>query len=149
MAHTKVNYAAFADLLSTYSSEIALLRFRELSVRNLLFYQAEFVHLQRQLQQIEDYDASLNPAPEKRVNHRWPPSAMAKTTTVPPQTSGVPPSNSIAPSEPSGSAASVSTNIADLYHEKMLQIRETLENYRECSKTLMALFLIYIRRRGA
>ena len=49
MAGTKINYTAFAQFLASYPDELTLLRFRELSIRNLLFYQAELVHLARQL----------------------------------------------------------------------------------------------------
>lgn len=66
MAGTKINYTAVARFLASYPDEMTLLRFRELSIRSLLFYQAELVRLARQLQQLKDYDARMHPEPEKR-----------------------------------------------------------------------------------
>ena len=116
MASTKINYTAFAHFLASYPDELTLLRFRELSIRNLLFYQAELVHLARQLQQLEDYDAEMHPEPEKRVNHRWTPAMAAKP-------------REIRPSGPDD--ASATTTTLDLYRVKILEIRETLAKYSE------------------
>ena len=116
MAGTKSNYTAFAHFLASYPDELTLLRFRELSIRNLLFYQAELVHLARQLQQLEKYDAEMHPEPENRVNHRWTPAMAAK------------------PRENRKSGAddvSATTTTLDLYCEKILEIRETLAKYSE------------------
>lgn len=74
MAGTKINYTAVAQFLASYPDEMTLLRFRELSIRNLPFYQAELVRLARQvaqLQQLKDYGARMHPEPEKRVNNWW------------------------------------------------------------------------------
>ena len=116
MAGQNINYTAFAQFLSSYPDELTLLRFRELSIRNLLFYQAELVHLTRQLQQLEDHDAEMHPEPEKRVNHRWTPAMAAK-----PRESRT--------SDADGVTAT--TTIVDLYCEKILEIRETLTKYSE------------------
>lgn len=110
MAGTKINYTAFAQFLASYPDELTLLRFRELSIRNLLFYQAELVHLARQLQQLEDYDAEMHPEPENRVNHRWTPAMAAKPREI--RTSGA-------------DDVSATTTTLDLYCEKILEIRET------------------------
>ncbi len=117
MARTIINYTALAQFLASYPDELTLLRFRELSIRNLLFYQAELVHLARQLQQLEDYDAEMHPEPEKRVNHRWTPAMAAK----------------LRESKTSGGAdgSTTTTTTMDLYCEKVLEIRETLAKYSE------------------
>ncbi|KAF2102617.1 hypothetical protein NA57DRAFT_71605 [Rhizodiscina lignyota] len=130
MTASKVNYAAFAEFLSTPPDELALLRFRELNIRNLLFYQAELVHLGRQLRDIEDLDARLHPEPEKRVNYRWTPAMASR------------PSNTVAHTNLSSAtqttaapnaqiAMSAPATTADLYRDKMLEVRETLAKYNE------------------
>ena len=116
MAGTEINYTAFAHFLASYPDELTLLRFRELSIRNLLFYQAELVHLARQLQQLEKYDAEMHPEPENRVNHRWTPAMAAKPRKT--RTSGA-------------DDVSATATTLDLYCEKILEIRETLAKYSE------------------
>ena len=118
MADAKVNYAAFAKFLSHYPEEVTLLRFRELNIRNLLFYQAELVHLGRQLQQIEEKDAVINPDTRKRSNRRWTPLTAVNVTATTTQ-------------------AGAPSTISDIYREKMLVIRSTLAKYSECPGSVL------------
>jgi hypothetical protein len=104
MATTKINYTAFADFLNNYQDVFAVKRFRELQIRNLLFYQAELAHLREELEEIEKKDTAL---PSKHVTSRWMPE-MAKEPV-----SGSSPTLSLA------------------YSQKMLQIRRTLTSYSE------------------
>ncbi|KAI1106057.1 hypothetical protein F4804DRAFT_302085 [Jackrogersella minutella] len=105
MAAEKVNYANFVSFLASYPDTLAVKRFRELQIRNLLFYQAELAHLAIELEEIEQRDAKDTADVSARANFRWTP-AMARE--VP---SSIPPT------------------ISSLYREKMLQIRGTLVSY--------------------
>src|ERR1700722_7976199 len=74
MATGKINYTAFASFLSSYPDTLAVKRFRELQIRNLLFYQAELAHLAVELEEIEKTDARDTTQASERVNFRWMPS---------------------------------------------------------------------------
>ena len=58
MATQDINYTAFAKFLGSYPDILAVKRFRELQIRNLLFYQAELAHLEQELQEIEVQDVA-------------------------------------------------------------------------------------------
>lgn len=100
MARDTKDYAALATLFST-SDVCPLNRYRELQIRNLLYYQAELAHLQQELHAIEDKDGS--PSTE-HVTSRWT-LEMAGSTA--------------------GSVQTMNTK----YSNKMLQIRRTLKDY--------------------
>jgi hypothetical protein len=104
MATAKINYTAFADFLNNYQDAFAVKRFRELQIRNLLFYQAELAHLREELEEIEQKDTET---PSKHVTSRWTPE-MAK--------------------EP---ASGSNPMLSSTYSKKMLQIRSTLTSYSE------------------
>ncbi|KAI2473820.1 hypothetical protein F4781DRAFT_379008 [Annulohypoxylon bovei var. microspora] len=106
MGTEKVNYTGFTDFLSAFPDTLAVKRFRDLQIRNLLFYQAELAHLQAELGEIEQRDAKLTADASARANFRWTP-AMAKDIPFSVQ----------------------QPTISSLYSEKMLQIRSTLISY--------------------
>ncbi|KAK5715185.1 hypothetical protein LTR17_016934 [Elasticomyces elasticus] len=128
MAAKRANYAAFAEFLSSYPDELALRRFRELSIRNLLAYQAELLHLERELQDLEDLDASHHPQLDTRVNRRWTPAMARATTTLqtPCTVAGTQPAQPTLNSPQPGQVT-----ISDEYSGKMLEIRQTLWRYNE------------------
>ncbi|KAK4553817.1 hypothetical protein LTR86_008992 [Recurvomyces mirabilis] len=105
MAPEKSNYKALANILSTYPDILAIKRFRELQIRNLLFYQAELAHLELELTDIEQRDAQAATVASGLANSRWTPLMAQVPTTTSPKT------------------------MSSLYCEKMLQIRKTLQNY--------------------
>jgi hypothetical protein len=111
MAAGKINYTAFASFLSSFPDTLAVKRFRELQIRNLLFYQAELAHLGVELEEIEQRDARDTAEASKRANFRWTP-LMAQEA----------PSSTLTPN----------TTMSSIYCEKMLQIRSTLASYSEC-----------------
>jgi hypothetical protein len=119
MAPYNSNYHALANVLSSYADILVLKRFRELQIRNLLFYQAELAHLEQELQEIELKDAQNARVASALINVRWTPAMARKPTTPPPN-----------------------KTLSSLYSEKMLQIRETLQNYSKRSfvPTLESLF---------
>lgn len=102
----RVNYPALADWLGDYPDTVALKRFRKLQLRNLLYYQAELVSLENELQMNDDLDAIAFPDATKRVTYRWSASMAEK---------------------PAAEAATTSA----LYRATMLKIRETLQKYSE------------------
>jgi hypothetical protein len=104
MAARKRNYSAFAKFATDYQDALTLKRFRELQIKNLLYYQAELAHLKQELDEIEQKDTSDL---SKHVSARWRPEDAAKKT-------------------PTAAAPTLSSK----YSEKMLQIRETLTDYR-------------------
>jgi hypothetical protein len=113
MAVGKINYAAFASFLSSFPDTFAVKRFRELQIRNLLFYQAELAHLQVELEEIEQKDASNTAEPSNRANFRWTPS-MAQEASL--------------------STLTLNPTMSSIYCEKMLQIHRTLASYSECDR---------------
>lgn len=100
MAREEKDYAALASLFSS-SHVCTLKRYRELQIRNLLYYQAELAHLQHELHKIEDRDASPS---TKHVTSRW---TLAMADSIP------------------GPVETVNT----VYSNKMLEIRKTLKKY--------------------
>lgn len=108
MTNSGSNYTALTRFLGSHPEILALQRFRELQIRNLLFYQAELAHLQQELAELEDAD--VGPV-NQRANHRWTPD-MAQA---------------YGPLDPAQSVPLSSRP----YCEKMLQIRSTLASYSE------------------
>lgn len=108
MARESYNYTALAQFLCEHPDLLSLRRFRELQIRNLLFYQAELTHLQLELQEIEDRDAKDYPNPSDRVNHRW--SSLMATESA---------------------AQTGSSTMTSEYCKNMLVIRKTLASYSE------------------
>ncbi len=147
----KANYAAFANFLGHHPDQLVLRRFCELNIRNLLFYQAELVHLSRELHYLELKDISLHPNLADRVNYRWKhtrrstsaPStcqcqcsgtitnpSYSKTGNVTQQGRG--PGLPVSTTAAAPAAAAIinkPASIQDDYQEKILQIRVTLERY--------------------
>lgn len=117
MSAEKINYTAFASFLSSFPDTFAVKRFRELQIRNLLFYQAELAHLQVELEEIEQIDARNRPNGPERATFRWTPS-MAKDASL-------------------FTSASIPTNstTSSLYSEKIFQIRNTLEKYSQSNSS--------------
>ena len=110
MQQEKVNYTAFSAFLSSFPDEVALRRFKDLSLRNLLFYQAKLAHLERDLQLVESLDASRSsPTLSKRVNYRWLPIALSQQGT--------------------GTTIVLSDQVSEAYREKFLDIRQVLAKY--------------------
>lgn len=103
------NYPAFADWLADYPDTVALKRFRRLQLRNLLYYQAELVSLEYELQMNDDLDAQAFPDATKRVTYRWTASMAEEPVTTPVTTSA-------------------------MYRATILKIRETLRKYSELSQ---------------
>jgi len=132
MTASTVNYTKFCEFLALAPTELSLLRFQELNIRNLLFYQAELIDLERQLRQIEEIDASLYPDLEKRVNYRWTEQMASKSSLIT-QPAAIPSSSTnqnIPTQANSNSTTSVANNpVTDLYIEKIMQIRTTLMAY--------------------
>jgi hypothetical protein len=112
-AHT-VNYTAFASFLSNVPDIVALKRFRELQIKNLLFYQAELAHLEVELAEIEQRDAQDNSNACERASFRWKPEGMREASLT-----------AASPAVPTF------TTTSSLFREKMLQIRRTLASYSE------------------
>lgn len=108
-------YTALASFLSSFPDALALKRFRELQIKNLLYYQAELAHLEMELGELEQEDASLTTSVSQRASSRWTPS-MAQETPPP--------------------TTDTTRTLSSLYAEKMLQIRRTLRSY---SKSLAAI----------
>jgi len=104
----KANYTSLASFLSSAPDIVALKRFRELQVKNLLFYQAELSHLAAELTEIEELDASSHPNATGRADYRWKPE-MAEEPSTPPSP----------------------LTTAHLYAKKMRHIRRTLASYSE------------------
>jgi uncharacterized protein DUF6594 len=104
MATTKINYTAFTDFLNNYQDAFTVKRFRELQIKNLLFYQAELAHLREELEEIEQKDTAL---PSKHVTFRWTPEMANEPVCGPNPT------------------------LLSSYSKKMLQIRSTLTSYSE------------------
>lgn len=73
MALENSNYKALANILSSYPDIVAVKRFRELQIRNLLFYQAELAHLELELSDIEQKDAQAATVSSALTNIRWTP----------------------------------------------------------------------------
>jgi hypothetical protein len=67
------NYAALAGFLSSFPHVLAIKRFRELQIRNLLSYQAELAHLEAELQKLEAEDSAMRSDPCDLANFRWRP----------------------------------------------------------------------------
>lgn len=125
MCSNKCNYTALASFLSAFPDVLAIKRFRELQIRNLLFYQAELAHLEAELQKIEDQDAQQKPDPSDFINFRWTP-CMAREAPASTETFDCP-----ADKESSGGRSgtrSRETTVSS-YREKVLQIRRTLASY--------------------
>lgn len=123
MATEDSNYTAFSKFFSQHHSDLSLLRFRELSIRNLLFYQAELAYLQRDLKEIERHDAAKHADPEERVNYRWKPTGYTRLPEKVTQVQVIS-TNLSATSDPNHGGS-----YEDLYIEKMMQIRSTLAKY--------------------
>lgn len=110
MAEPKQDYAALAEFLSTWPDAFTLKRFRELQVKNLLFYQAELAHLHSELHEAEVRDAKED---AKRLPHlqqhvsKWPRRLAEGAIPGPTKTP------------------------ISMYIDKMLKIRETLKVYSE------------------
>ncbi|KAI1462259.1 hypothetical protein F4805DRAFT_452792 [Annulohypoxylon moriforme] len=106
MGAVKVNYAKLSDFLNEFPDTLAVKRFRDLQIRNLLFYQAELAHLRVELEEIEQRDFKHTTDVSAHANFRWTP-ATEKDTQFPIH----------------------QPTISSLYREKMLQIRSTLVSY--------------------
>ncbi|KAF4946800.1 hypothetical protein FSARC_14110 [Fusarium sarcochroum] len=120
MATSKFNYTALADFLSSYPEVLAIKRFRELQIRNLLFYQAELAHLEAGLRDIESQDAQQKQDPSEHTNFRWTPPVIGEKQAIGgPASSGDPTPFTLAETANSP------------YIEKVLQIRRTLAKYNE------------------
>lgn len=138
MDNKKVNYPALTDLLSRHPDAFTLLRLRELNIRNLLFYQAELLYLNRQLKDIEDFDAQQNPLPVDRVTCAWYPDMAVSSDQKHPFPTGAsgfggtaqtgfnnPTSIGQSPQQPQ------LPSTHDRYCNKVREIRETLAKYNE------------------
>ena len=111
---SRLNYPAFAAFLEQYSEEVALRRFRQLSIQNLLYYQSELAHLEEELRDIEVLDATPSKKGSEQVTFRW---RRVKAFSLQHNSSPV--------STPGPVTAT------ELYTEKFLEIRETLRKYNE------------------
>lgn len=123
MTSNKSNYAAFASFLNSYPDLLAIKRFRELQIRNLLFYQAELAHLEAELHNIEAQDAAQKFDTSDHANFRWTPRMAQDGTSV-----TTAPSASDKPETPPTPRASARTT-SSAYCEKMLEIRRTLTKF--------------------
>jgi hypothetical protein len=110
MTSHEANYTAFASFLGSFPDILAVKRFRELQIRNLLFYQAELAHLALELEEIEKTDATSMTEASARANFRWKPSMAQENTSSTPNTTNA---------------------LSSSYAEKMLLIRRTLTSYSE------------------
>ncbi|KEY71819.1 hypothetical protein S7711_11347 [Stachybotrys chartarum IBT 7711] len=127
MCPDKSNYAALAGFFSSWPDVLTIRRFRELQIRNLLFYQAELAHLEAELHELEDEDARQNPNPLHRVNFRWTPHMNGvNVTTATASNHGQGAGTSIPPVQPTPQ-----TTASLLYRDKVLQIRRTLADYND------------------
>lgn len=72
-------YTDLVGFLASHHDILTLKRFRELQIRNLLFYQAELANLQQELEIIEVSDARYCAKPKERVGAKWTPSMAVKT----------------------------------------------------------------------
>ncbi|KEZ45165.1 hypothetical protein SAPIO_CDS2614 [Scedosporium apiospermum] len=135
MDSKKSNYTALASFLGSYPEVLAIRRFRELQIRNLLFYQAELAHLEAELQEIENQDAQRKYDPSDRANFRWTPCMVREkpAKTRAPDCAG----GCQKPEDPSPPTSRETMNSS--YLEKVLQIRRTLSSYMEQYKRLSAL----------
>jgi len=129
VSSNKSNYTALAGFLGSYPEVLAIRRFRELQIRNLLFYQAELAHLEAELQEIENHDMQRKYNPSDRVNFRWTPCMVGEK----PAKMGA--SDSVEgcekPDDPLPPTPRETTNSP--YREKVLQIRRTLASYSRLS----------------
>ncbi|KAI0897892.1 hypothetical protein F4806DRAFT_507663 [Annulohypoxylon nitens] len=125
MGSTKANYTRLTDFFNTFPDTLAVKRFRDLQIRNLLFYQAELAHLREELEEIEQRDAKSTNDVSERVNFRWTPAA-AKQVPFPKQ----------------------QPTVSSLYQEKILRIRCTLISYNNAVEQYKRLNEIPCPRRG-
>jgi len=65
------NYVDLCSMMSKHPDVFILRAFSGLNVRNLLYYQAELLHLEQELQEIESEDQSCEESPRKRYAGDW------------------------------------------------------------------------------
>jgi hypothetical protein len=65
------NYVDLCSVMSKHSDVFILRAFSSLNARNLLYYQAELLHLEQELQEIESEDQSCEELPRKRYASDW------------------------------------------------------------------------------
>ncbi|KFA70852.1 hypothetical protein S40288_11613 [Stachybotrys chartarum IBT 40288] len=139
MCPDKSNYAALAGLFSSWPDVLTIRRFRELQIRNLLFYQAELAHLEAELHELEDEDARQNSNPLHRVNFRWTPHMNGvNVTTATASNHGQGAGTSIPPVQ-----STPQTTASLLYRDEVLQIRRTLADYSRFSNNTKIAFNNY------
>jgi hypothetical protein len=68
---TMGTYSKLSAFMARYP-EIAIFRtFADLNVKNILYYEAELAHLERELQEVEKRDAACGTSPRQNYGTRW------------------------------------------------------------------------------
>lgn len=111
--------------MSAHPDLLAIKRFRELQIRNLLFYQAELAHLEAELRGIEDNDAQQNRDPSDRMDFRWTSCVNRERPAAPKASDPI----GIDAKLGDPSASTFKETAGSLYREKVLQVRQTLASY--------------------
>ena len=71
MVPPMATYSNLSHLMGEHRDLLILRTFSDLSVKNLLFYQAELVHLEHELEEIKKEDQSCNDLPRKEHALNW------------------------------------------------------------------------------
>ena len=130
-AAVRQNYPKLASFLDQYPGVLSLRRFRTLSIQNLLYYQAEIAHLEEELLEIETLDTTPSKRQSELATFRWKPVEQVRATyCCSHSTVGQSPKTG-ANSPPRSLNTVVQVTSVDLYREKFLQVRATLEKYNE------------------
>ena len=77
-------YSNLSRLMGEHRDLLILRTFSDLSVKNLLFYQAELAHLEHELEEVEKEDQSCKGLPRKEHAVNWKSLSMTGDSCVPP-----------------------------------------------------------------
>jgi hypothetical protein len=75
-------YSNLSRLMGEHRDLLILRTFSDLSVRNLLFYQAELAHLEHELEEVEKEDQSCKDLPRKEHAVNWKSLSMTGDSCV-------------------------------------------------------------------
>ena len=75
-----VGYTGLSSLMSKHPELFILRSFRDLNVKNILYYEAELAHLECELREVEEEDEAEKTLPRKEYAVNWKRMSMTKDT---------------------------------------------------------------------
>ena len=74
------SYTGLSGLMSKHPELFILRSFRDLNIKNILYYEAELAHLECELREVEEEDEAEKTLPRKEYAVNWKRMSMARDT---------------------------------------------------------------------